>query len=75
MSCQPTSDRRCGKGRSVLRASLVALAISMLGACTYLVLTALDLSGLVAGTAGTVIVDELRVLLPDVALREFALDE
>ncbi len=35
MSCQPSSDRRCGKGRAVIRASLVALAISMLGACTY----------------------------------------
>ena len=35
MSCQPSSDRRCGKGPAVLRASLIALAISMLGACTY----------------------------------------
>ena len=35
MSCQPHSDRRCGKGPAILRASLVALAISLLGACTY----------------------------------------
>ncbi len=29
------SDRRCGKGRLLLRASIAVLAMSLLGACTY----------------------------------------
>lgn len=35
MSCQLPSDRRLGRGRSFLRMSLAALALSLLGACTY----------------------------------------